>query len=103
MRSITCFNDLRPYGIDALTGEACGLGFRILCDVSEKGRQILAKAFGIPSLTLPASWNPGSKDDPHTGSIMLAQEMLVPIAIFALLEGGCTEVWLVRDGGVIGI
>jgi hypothetical protein len=34
---------------------------------------------------------------------MLPFEMLVPLAIFALLEGGCSEVWLVREGGVIGI
>ena len=33
MKSIGCWNDLASYGIDALTGEACGLSYRILCDV----------------------------------------------------------------------
>ena len=33
MQKITCWDDLRPYGIGALTGEACGLSYRILCDV----------------------------------------------------------------------
>src|ERR1700676_1402380 len=88
---------------DPLTGEACGLSYRILCDVTEHGRMIFAKALGIPKLTLPEPWNRGTTTDPHVGSVMLPFEMLVPLAVFALLESGCTEVWLVREGGVIGI
>ena len=103
MKSINCFNDLLPFGIDPLTGEACGLSYRILCDVTENGRKILAKAFGIPTFTLSEAWNRGTTTDPHIGSIMLAFEMLTPLAVFALLESGCTEAWIVRDGGVIGI
>ena len=103
MKSIHCFNDLVAYGIDPLTGEACGLSYRILCDVTENGRKILAKTFGIPILTLPEPWNRGMPGHPHVGSVMLPLELLVPLGLFALLESGCTEVWLVRDGGVIGI
>ena len=103
MKTISCFNDLLPFGIDPLTGEACGLSYRILCDVTENGRTILSKALGIPNLTLPEPWNRGTTTEPHVGSVMLAFEMLVPLAVFALLESGCKEVWLVRDGGVIGI
>ena len=103
MKSIRCFNDLAAYGIDPLTGEACGLSYRILCDLTENGRTILAKAFGIPKLTLPEAWNRGTTADPHVGSVMLPFEMLVPLAVFAFLESGCREVWIVRDGGVIGI
>jgi len=103
MKTITCFNDLLPFGIDPLTGEACGLSYRILCDVTENGRKILAKAFGLPTFTLAEAWNRGGATDPHIGSIMLAFEMLTPLAVFALLESGCTEVWLVREGGIIGI
>ena len=103
MKSITCFNDLVTYGIDPLTGEACGLSYRLLCDLTENGRAILAKALGLPKLTLPEAWNRGTPTDPHVGSVMLPFEMLVPLAIFALLESGCPAVWIVRDGGVIGI
>ena len=49
---------------DPLTGEACGLSYRILCDVTEAGRKTLAKALGIPNLTLPAAWNRGTDADP---------------------------------------
>lgn len=103
MKTIACFNDLMPFGIDPLTGEACGLSYRILCDVTEHGRAVFAKALGIPKLALPEPWNRGTATDPHIGSVMLPFEMLVPLAVFALLEGGCTEVWLVREGGVVGI
>lgn len=103
MKTITGLQDLAAYGIDPLTGEACGLSYRILCDVTESGRHVLAKAFGIPNIVLPEAWNRGSAADPHVGSVMLAPELLEPLAVFALLENGCKEVWLVRDGGVIGI
>ena len=54
-------------------------------------------------LHLPESWNQGSPAEPHVGSIMLAPELLVPIAVFALLENGCKEVWKVENQGVHGI
>ena len=34
---------------------------------------------------------------------MLPYEMLVPLAVFALLESGCKEVWLMNDGKALGI
>src|SRR5688500_15596888 len=101
MQWIHSFHDLSRYGIDPLTGEACGLMFRILFDCTERGRTILAKCFGVPDLTLAEPWNRGSADDPHVGSIMLAQCMLQPIAVFALLESGCTECWLHKQGNLV--
>lgn len=97
MKSINSWNDLERYGIVPLTGEACGLSFRLLCDVTALGKKVLEKCFGIPSLNLPASWNRGSDSDPHVGCIMLTHEMLKPLAVFALLESGCKEVYLVKD------
>jgi hypothetical protein len=102
MKTITSWRDLIPYGIDALTGEACGLHYRLLCDVTAKGKAILEKLFGA-TLQLPANWNQGTPADPHIGSIMLAPELLIPIGIFALLESGCREVWYQRNGSLLGI
>src|SRR4051794_15911317 len=103
MKCIGCFNDLIPFGIEPLTGESCGLGYRILCDVTEPGRRILAKLFGIPTLTLGEAWNRGTADQPHVGSILLTQEMVMPLAVFALLETGCSEAWLLEDKSVVGM
>ena len=34
---------------------------------------------------------------------MLSREMFVPLAVFALLEAGCTECWHYANGSVLGI
>jgi hypothetical protein len=102
MKTISSWRDLQPYGIDLLTGEACGLSYRLLCDVTEQGRRIIGKCLGIPNMVLPESWNRGTAETPHVGCIMLTREMLEPLAVFALLESGCKEVYLVK-GSVVGV
>ena len=100
MKTVSCLNDLREFGIDCLTGEACSLSHRILCDVTASGKKLLEKVFDV-QLTLPENWNAGSSDDPHIGSIMLSHRMVQDIGIFALLEV-CQTVWLMSDGTVMG-
>jgi hypothetical protein len=102
MKSVACWNDLEPFGIVPLTGEACGLCYRLLFDLTAQGLKIVAACFGIPELKAGEPWNRGAADDPHVGSIMLSAEMLVPVAVFALLETGCTEAWHVGQA-VVGI
>jgi len=103
MKSIHSWDDLSEYGIVPLTGEACGLMYRILCDVTARGKRILEKALGVAELKLHESWNRGSADHPHLGSIMLAREALTFVGIFALLEDGCPEVWLTKGNGLIAV
>jgi hypothetical protein len=102
MKTVSCWNDLRPFGIEPLTGEACGLMWRILFDVTERGRKVVGKCFGVPNIALAEPWNRGTAEEPHVGSIMLTQEALVPLAVFALLENGCPEVYLMGQV-VVGI
>jgi hypothetical protein len=102
MKTVACWNDLQPFGIIPLTGESCGLMYRILFDVTDSGRKVIAKCYGIPDVNLPEPWNRGSKEDPHVGCIMLSQESLIPVAVFALLENGCKEVHLMGSS-VVGI
>lgn len=71
MLTINGWNDLRQFGIDVLTGEACGLSYRLLCDVTKEGKQTLEKALGVIALELADNWNNGSATDPHVGSVML--------------------------------
>ena len=103
MKRITCWDDLSPHGIVPLTGEACGLSYRVLCDVTDYGKLILEKAFGVAEMRLRESWNCGTEDNPHVGSIMLSYEFLSFIGVFALLEAGCPEVWLTQNAGLVGI
>ena len=102
MKTIGSWNDLRAHGIEVLTGEACGLSYRILCDVTARGKATVEKALGVRELRLPEGWNRGEESDPHVGSILLAPELLPLLGIFALLEAGCSEVWRTSDGGVVG-
>src|SRR3954447_6009363 len=102
MKTVASWGDMAPFGIIALTGEACGLVYRVLFDVTEKGRKVVGTCFGIPDLRLPEPWNRGPGEDPHVGCIMLSPEMRVPLSVFALLEGGCKEVYLMGDV-VVGI
>ena len=103
MKAIRCWNDLRDYGIDLLTGEACGLSYRLLCDVTARGKRTLEKALSIPNLGLAENWNCGSDDEEHVGSIMLPPDALSFLAVFALLESGCSEVLVTKSSGVVGI
>ena len=102
MKTINSFDDLSCFGIVPLTGEACGLMYRILFDVTARGKRILEKAFDVSELRLRESWNSGNDDDPHVGSIMLARELLPFVGVFTLLEDGCLEVWLTKGGGLFG-
>ncbi len=96
MKRISCWNDLTIFGIKPLTGEACGLSYRLLCDVTDAGKRIIEKCFDV-GLKLAEPWNSGA-----IGAIMLSPEMLVPLGIFALLESGCKEVYA-KGTDLIGI
>jgi hypothetical protein len=82
------WNDFRVAGIELLTGEACGLNMRILCDVTEKGRLLFCKAFALDPKTnkLGEAWNGGPKADPHVGSVMLTTDQLPLLSVFAALD-----------------
>jgi hypothetical protein len=103
MKHVRCWDDLEKFGIIPLTAESCGLGWRILFDATETGRKALARLFGIPGMKLAEAWNRGTAENPHVGSIMMTPDMLAPVAVFALLESGCTEVLLYKSGSLIGI
>jgi hypothetical protein len=102
VKTVSCWNDLHAFGIEPLTGEACGLMYRILFDVTDQGAKIIGRCFGIPGMNFGEAWNRGAKEAPNVGSIMLTQEMLVPLAVFALLESGCKEAYLMGSV-VLGI
>ena len=46
MKTVSCWDHLRPYGINALTGEACSLMYRLLCDITEEGKHVIEKCLG---------------------------------------------------------
>jgi hypothetical protein len=102
MKIISSLRDLEPFGIVLLTGEACGLQYRILCDVTTAGKRVVEKCLGLPDTKFANPWNAGTAEVPYVGSVMLAPEMLIPLAVFACLENGCAEAYRMDDF-VVGI
>ena len=98
MKTVACWDDLRPYGIVVLTGEACSFAYRILCDLTATGKRAVERCFSVQITS--ESWNSGSAADPHVGSIMLSRETFLPLAVFAMLESGCKEVWLAEHPAI---
>lgn len=100
MKTVSGWPHLEQFGIVVLTGEACSLMYRVLCDLTAQGKRIVERCLSIEIASEP--WNTGSADDPHVAVIMLTQDMIVPLAVFALLESGCREVWI-TDRAAIGV
>jgi hypothetical protein len=103
MKHYKTWNDLREHGIDYLTGESCAYGYRGLCDLTRRGIQLVAATMGITDVTrftesLPEAWN--SKG---VRSIMLAHQLLTPLAVFACWESGCSKAYIMYDDSVVGI
>lgn len=102
MKTINGIRDLEQYGVDALTGESDSHSYRILCDVTQRGKAIIERTMDT-QLTLHDPWNSGSKDDPHIGSLLLPLEFVPSIAVFCLLaDPKLTEAWLLKSGQVMG-
>jgi len=83
-KKLNHLRDLREYGIIALTGEACGLSMRTLCDLTPAGLQNIRDFFSM-KIEHGNNWNHG---DGQIASIMLPrgieQELM---AYFLLAEG----------------
>jgi hypothetical protein len=88
MKTVGCLKDLEEFGIYPLTGEACGLMMRILCDFDERGRQVLARRFGNEAFAGGEAWNTSTKGHKHVGSIMLCRDDYLDLGVFGLLMTG---------------
>ena len=94
------WNDLKNHGIICLTGEACGLSLRLLCDLTPRGRAYLEEFFGGHiEIQIGSNWNASEGQD---ASILLPYGMLKELAAFLLIKAG-HEVAVVRDGEIRGM
>jgi hypothetical protein len=109
LQTIRNWNDLEKFGIVPLTGEACGLSMRLLCDITARGKRILQTLFGLQdlavTLTLRPAWNGSvirltggeAPEEKATHSVMLPADLLRTLAVFCLVDAGCEEIYL-ADG-----
>jgi hypothetical protein len=93
VKSINKWDDLREYGINALTGEADRTGLRILCDLTDYGKDIVCELFGIQSRNarFEPNWNAGANH-----CVMLPYSIFHDLAAWCLLSGTkCSSVVLI--------
>ena len=94
MKHISNWDDLRPYGIICLTGEACALGVRGLCDLTEQGQSVVREFLGLPyDAKFQEAWN-----SLGTGSCFLPWDILPSLAAFLLIRDGCLMAVNAQDG-----
>jgi len=75
-------HDLRDYGFDILTGEACGIGIRLLVDLSPRAVSIMEELLSVKMTDDNNSWN-------HQGkagwkSIMIPRNMIDDLLVYVL-------------------
>jgi len=98
-------SDLKSFGVNPLTGEACAYSMRILCDLSADGAKLVSNFLGLTDIdAFPANWNStvGGKEASH--SVMLARSTLKELMYFALFsEANCDVVVETPDGSLVGL
>lgn len=86
-------DDLVPYGICPLTGEADAYARRILCDLSEAGVTLLTAYLGLSHTTearhaFPRQMNEKVGSQPAVAGVLLARALFPDLMVFALLHVG---------------
>jgi hypothetical protein len=103
VKIISSLRDLEPFGVVPVAGESCILDYRVVCDLTAKGKVVVEKLLGLPMGTRFAEpRNAGAAGAPHVGSVIVAPELFIPLAVFACLENGCVEAYRM-DEFVVGI
>jgi hypothetical protein len=82
MKRINGWDQLRPYGIDLLTGEACALVYRGLFDLTAPGLELVRSIVGAVSIQTPSDRNGGEA----VGSLLMPYTFFEPLAVFALFQ-----------------
>lgn len=93
--------DLVPLGINPLTGEACAYSQRVLCDVSEAGRELLQDFFGVQTFATHPNMNSLVGEAPAIGSVMLARNLWRDLAAYYAFSSGALAYVTAPDGAMM--
>ena len=131
MKHIQSWDDLRQFGIHTLTGEACAVGLRILCDLTPDGVRVIREVFGLPDHDFQMAAQTRTLDQVHltellgdapqrirervrqfdrpmsggegVASIMLPRSLFTDLAVMACLLNNCEVAVLCEDGSIYGV
>lgn len=101
-KTVQGWSGLTQFGINMLTGEACRFSQRLLCDLNETGRDLVADYLGITSEGFTAPWNSSVSDTPAVASVLLHRESLNQLAEFAMFRDGALAVAF-ANGIILGL
>jgi hypothetical protein len=87
--------DFNRFGINALSGDACGYGGRVLTDLTEEGARLIEEFLGT-TIQRGNAWNNGG------ASIMMPRGIWADLAVFCLIREGWDIVVFRTDYNVIG-
>jgi len=73
---------LKEHGYSLLTGEACGIGMRILCDLDARAQVSFAEFLGGCTPTHEGM------NDRHAKTAMIPHQLFRPLTIYLLLRDG---------------
>lgn len=89
MLTITYSTMPEHLGINPLTGEACALSMRILCDVNADGAALMREYLGLPlDCALSPAWNSTVGGKPAVASVMIERRAFPALVHFALMRAG---------------
>lgn len=95
---------LMDYGINLLTGEACSYSLRILCDLSEEGKQVITQWLGLKEDAFLENWNSYVGEKPAVASIMIPRGCFQDLYYWILVHVCGFEVVIEsQDGSVTGM
>lgn len=86
-QTFTGAQSLEQFGVICLTGEACGLAMRILCDLTDEGVELIREFMRVEPTAEPCN-SRGVK------SIMLPCSIFQELWIFAMVRSGARNVFL---------
>jgi hypothetical protein len=90
------WNDLKKYGIDLLTGEACAIVYRGLFDLTQPGLDLVTRTIGACEIKAPSNMN----GDGAIASMLLPYSMFEALAVMALFEvEHCAQVVIAEPEG----
>jgi hypothetical protein len=96
-------DELVDYGIVPLTGEACAYGMRVLFDLSQEGKDIVASWLSLTQDAFYQNWNSVVGDEPAVASVMLDRQLIVPLMRFILVHvEKCEALVHFPDGTITG-
>jgi hypothetical protein len=90
------FEDLKEFGIIFLTGEACKMSMRLLCDLTPQGAEVISDYLGgNVKFTEGSNWNHGA-----TCSVLIPRNSFADLAAFCLIRRGDEYAVVFKNGSV---